>query len=113
MDPVPSRAPRGLSRTVEPEPLLVSVLALGVVAAQLALRGHDDSRLASWSWVFATASPVRLFALAAAAIGTVHLAVRWPLAARRPVPFLVALSAAAAACFWSAPEVIVATPAAS
>ena len=107
MDPVAPRVPRDVPRTVEPEPLLVSLVALGTVAAQLAFRSLDDSRLTSWSWVFAGTDPVRLFALAAAAIAAAHLVVRSPLAARRPVPLLLALSLAASACFWSAPEVIV------
>src|SRR5512138_3466832 len=107
VEPAAPRVPREDPGPLAPELLLVSLLALGVVAAQLALRAPDDSRLTSWRWVFAGTDPLRLFGLTAAAIVAAHLAVRWPLAARRPVPLLVALACAAAACFWRAPETIV------
>lgn len=107
VEPAAPRVAQDDLRPLAPELLLVSLLALGVVAAQLALRALDDSRLTSWRWVFAGTDPLRLFALTVAAVAAAHLAVRWPLAARRPVPLLVALACAAAACFWRAPETIV------
>ena len=107
MDPVAPHGQRDPSGASDPAPLLVSVVALGTVAAQLAFRAADDSRLTSWRWVFAGTDPVRLFALVAAAIGVAHLLARSPLPARRPTPLLFLLSFAAAACFWPAPEVIV------
>ncbi|HET8538498.1 MAG TPA: glycosyltransferase family 39 protein [Anaeromyxobacter sp.] len=107
MDPVAPNGPRAAAGALEPGPVLVSVAALGVVAAQLALRSADDSRLASWSWGFAGIDPVRLFALVAAAIAAAHLAVRAPVPARARGPLLVLLAFAAGACTWPAPEAIV------
>ncbi len=107
MHPVAPEEPRGASRSLEPEPVLVSVVALGTVAAQLVLRARDDSRLVSFAWVFAGTDPLRLLALVAAAIAAAHLAVRVPLPARRRGPALLLLALAAAACTWRVPEPIV------
>jgi dolichyl-phosphate-mannose-protein mannosyltransferase len=84
--------------------LLVSLLALGVVAALFVLRGFDDNRLTSWSWIFAGTHPLALFGVAAAAIGLAHVLARFPLE-RAGVLFV--FSYAAAACFWREPETIV------
>ncbi len=107
MDPPPPQRRPGAARALDPEPVLLSVGALGVVAAQLAFRSHDDSRLVSFAWVLAGADPRLLLALVAAAIGLAHLAVRAPLPARRRGPALLLLALAAAACTWREPEVIV------
>jgi len=107
VDPAAPHGQRGVARAIEPEPLLVSLLALGTVAAQLVFRAADDSRLTSWSWVFEGTDPLRLFALAAAAIALAHLVARSPLITRRPAAFLFVLSCAAAACSWGAPEAVV------
>ncbi len=89
-----------------PERLLVAIAALGTVAALFLFRGADDNRLTSWSWVFAGADPVRLYALAAAGIALVLMLARFPLP-RWPAAVLFVASCAAAAPFWRAPEVIV------
>lgn len=107
VDPAPPPAPRGPARALDPGLLLVSVVALGVVAAQLALRSLDDSRLTSWAWVFDGRDPLALFALVAAALAAAHLAARAPIPPRARAPALVALSFAAGAGFWTAPELIV------
>lgn len=93
-----------------PAAILVSLLALGTFAAQLALRDLDDSRLTSWRWVFDGADPIPLFALAAAAIAAAHALALLAPAPRSLLLRGAALSAAAvgaAACFWRAPESIV------
>jgi len=90
-----------------PERLLVSMLALGAVAAPLVFRSLDDNRLTSWQWVFAGTSPARLFALVAAGIALAHLLAALPLPGRRPGAVLALASCAAAACFWGEPEAIV------
>ncbi|HYQ80374.1 MAG TPA: hypothetical protein VEP68_02675, partial [Anaeromyxobacteraceae bacterium] len=51
-----------------PERLAIALAALGVVAALYVFRAWDDNRLTSWRWVFATADPLRLYALSAAGI---------------------------------------------
>jgi hypothetical protein len=107
VDPAGPRAPSGASGALAPEPLLVSVVALGTVAAQLAFRALDYSRLTSWRWVFAGVSPLAPLALAAAAIALAHPAARLAARVRRPGPALFAAAFAAAACLWREPEVIV------
>ncbi|MGE5049824.1 MAG: ArnT family glycosyltransferase [Deltaproteobacteria bacterium] len=84
--------------------LLVSLLALGVVAALFVLRGFDDNRLTSWSWIFAGTHPLALFGLASAAIGLAHVLARFPL---QRAGVLFVFSYAAAACLWSEPEAII------
>lgn len=105
-DPPAARGPGARA----PEVLLVSLLAFGTFAAQLALRDLDDSRLTSWRWLFDGADPVPLLALVAAGIAAAHaLALLAPLP-RSPLLRGAGLSAAAiaaAACFWRAPETIV------
>ncbi|HET9752041.1 MAG TPA: glycosyltransferase family 39 protein [Myxococcales bacterium] len=82
----------------------MSLLALGVVAALFLLRGFDDNRLTSWSWIFAGTHPLALFGLAAAAVAFAHALARFPL---ERAGALFVFSFAAAACFWSEPEAIV------
>ncbi len=89
-----------------PERLAIALAALGVVAALYVFRAWDDNRLTSWRWVFATADPLRLYALSAAGIAAAVLLARSPMP-RRPAALLAAASAAAALPFWSAPEAIV------
>jgi hypothetical protein len=90
-----------------PERLLVSLLALGTIAALFAFRSLDDNRLTSWRWVFAEGSPVRLYALAAAGIVLANLVASLPLPGRRPSAVLFLSSCALGACFWGEPEAIV------
>ncbi len=90
-----------------PELLLVSLLALGTVAALYLLRSLDDNRLTSWHWVFAEVDPVRLFALVAAGVALALPAARWLRPGRRPGLVLFLSAYAAGACFWRTPEVIV------
>lgn len=90
-----------------PERLLVSLLALGAIAALFAFRSLDDNRLTSWQWVFAGTAPARLFALTAAGIAVAHLLAALPLPGRRPGAVLALAACAAAACFWGEPEAIV------
>ncbi len=106
LEPAPQDR-RVAPRALDPEPVLLSVVALGVVAAQLALRGWDDSRLVSFRWVLAGTDPLRLLALVAAAIAVAHVAVRARLSARWRAPLLFGVALAAAACTWRVPEVIV------
>jgi hypothetical protein len=88
-----------------PERLLVSLLALAAVAGPYLLRGLDDNRLTSWSWVFGAGSPAGLFALAGAAALLAHAAARLaPARHRQGVLFLCAYAAGAA--FWTEPEPI-------
>jgi 4-amino-4-deoxy-L-arabinose transferase-like glycosyltransferase len=89
-----------------PERLLVSVLAVGAVAIPYLLRGLDDSRLTSWSWVFGARSPAALFGLAAAAALAAHALAR-ALPARRPTLVLFLCAYGVGACFWREPEPIV------
>lgn len=94
----------GASATL-PERLLVSLLALAAVAAPYLLRGLDDNRLTSWSWVFGARSPVALFALAAATALLAHAAALLaPARHREALLFLCAYAAGAA--FWTEPEPI-------
>lgn len=90
----------------EAERLLVSILAVGAVAALFLLRAFDDNRLTSWRWAFAGTSPARLYVLAAAGVGLANLLARFPLPGRSPA-VLFLLAYAAAASFWGEPEVIV------
>lgn len=106
MDPAAPRGPDDAAATL-PERLLVSLLALGAVAAQLAFRELDDNRLTSWRWVYAGADPLLLFALVAAAIALAHAVARAPFPPRRPGRVLFVLSFAAGACLWAIPEPIV------
>jgi Dolichyl-phosphate-mannose-protein mannosyltransferase len=89
-----------------PERLLVSVLAVGAVAAPYLLRQLDDNRLTSWSWVFASRNPATLLALAAAAAVAGHAVAR-VLPARRPEAVLFLCAYAAGASCWGEPEPIV------
>ncbi|HEY6911352.1 MAG TPA: glycosyltransferase family 39 protein [Myxococcales bacterium] len=95
---------RNASREHGAAALLVSLLALGVVAALFALRGFDDNRLTSWSWIFARTHPLALFGVTAAALGLAHALARFPL---RRANVLFVFSLAAAACFWGEPEAII------
>jgi len=90
----------------EAERLLVSILAVGAIAALFLLRAFDDNRLTSWQWVFAGTNPTRLYVLAAAGVGLANLLARFTLPARSPA-VLFLLACAAAASFWGEPEVIV------
>jgi hypothetical protein len=90
-----------------PARLAVSILALGAVAAPLVFRSLDDNRLTSWRWVFADVDPIRLYALVSGGILLSHLLARAPLPARRPAAILALVAYAAAALFWTEPEVIV------
>jgi len=87
--------------------LLVSLLALGTVAALFLARSLDDNRLTSWRWVFAGVAPASLHAAAGAGILLALLLSRLPLPPRRPGLILFLLSFAAGACLWGAPEPIV------
>lgn len=97
----------GVATAGAPERILVSMLALGAMAALFLFRAADDNRLTSWRWAFADADPVRLYALVAAGIAVAHLLARFPLPGRRPAAILFVASYAVAALFWRAPEVIV------
>ncbi len=101
------RSERGVGTAKVPERLLVSILALGAIAALLPTRFLDDNRLTSWQWTFAAVDPVRLHALVAAGIVLAYLAARLPLPGSRPATVLFLASYAVAACFWGEPEVIV------
>jgi 4-amino-4-deoxy-L-arabinose transferase-like glycosyltransferase len=101
-----SAGERGGVAEALPERLLVSVLALGAVAVPYLLRGLDDSRLTSWSWVFGARSPAPLLALAAAAALAAHAVAR-ALPPRRPELVLFLCAYGAGACFWGEPEPIV------
>ena len=90
-----------------PERLLVSALAVGVVAVLFALRRLDDNRLVSWSFVLAGRSPAGLFGLVALAAGVAQLAVRVRLPAGRTGVHLFLAAVAVALPFWRAPEMIV------
>jgi hypothetical protein len=90
-----------------PWSLLVSVLALGAVAALLVLRGLDDDRLTSWQWVFAGVNPLRLYGWVVVAIAVANLLARAPLPGRRPGAVLFLAASGVAACFWGEPEVLV------
>ncbi len=107
MAPLETAAGEARPGAAAPERLLVSLLALGTMAALYLLRRLDDNRLTSWEWVFAQVDPARLFALAAAAIALAVLAARWLRPGRRPGAVLFLSAYAAGACFWGAPEVIV------
>jgi 4-amino-4-deoxy-L-arabinose transferase-like glycosyltransferase len=97
---------RGVTAATLPERLLASVLAVGAVAGPYLLRGLDDNRLTSWSWVFGARSPALLFALVAAAAVAAHAVARaFPARRAEAVLFLCAYGAGAA--FWSEPETIV------
>ncbi len=96
----------GAATAGAPERLLVSLAALGAIAALFLFRSADDNRLTSWRWVFADADPVRLYALVAAGVVLAHLLARFPLPGR-PAAVLFVASYAVAAPFWRAPEVIV------
>jgi hypothetical protein len=98
----PGRAGRSI-----PELLLVSLVALGTVAAQYLLRSADDNRLTSWRWVFATIDPAWLFALAGAGVVLAGALARLPAPGRRPAATLLVASYAVGATFWGAPEVLV------
>jgi hypothetical protein len=89
-----------------PERILVSLLAVGAVAGPYVLRGLDDNRLTSWSWVFGARSPAGLFALAAAAAVAAH-AVSRAVPARRAEAVLFLCAFGAGAAFWGEPEPIV------
>ncbi len=101
------RDEQGVTTARAPERLLVSILALGTIAALFLLRSLDDNRLTSWRWVFAETDPARLFGLVAAGILLAHLVARLPVSGRRPAAVLFLSSYAIAACFWGEPEVIV------
>lgn len=105
LEPAPQH--RRASRAPDPGPVLLSLVALGVVAGQLVLRGWDDSRLASFRWVFAESDPLGLLGLVAAAIAAAHVAVRARIPAGWRAPLLFVAAVAAAACTWRVPEVIV------
>ncbi len=94
------------SGSAAPGRLLVSLVALGALAALWIFRGADDNRLTSWSWVFASTPPLRLYAVGAGAILLANLvALRPP--ARHRAAALFALACGAAASTWGAPEVVI------
>ena len=95
----------GARATTAPGRLLVSLVALGAVAALYLFRSLDDNRLTSWRWVFD--APSRLFALAAAGVALANLLAALPLPGRRPGAVLFLSSFAVGAGFWGEPEVIV------
>jgi len=103
----PGGEDRGGAGDATPQLVLVSLLAMGTIAAQFLLRALDDSRFTSWRWAFAEVAPARLYALAAAAIVLAHLAARLDLPGRRPAAVLFVSSCAVAVCFWGEPEAIV------
>jgi len=90
----------------EAQLFLVTLLALGSVAALYLLRSMDDNRLTRWDWVFAHTDPIRLFSIVGAGILAAYLLVKAPLPGRRPAMVLFLSSYAMAACFWAQPEVI-------
>ncbi|HET7852936.1 MAG TPA: glycosyltransferase family 39 protein [Candidatus Methylomirabilis sp.] len=102
-----ARAPERMTASSVPERLLVSLLALGTIAALFLFRSADDNRLTSWQWAFAEVHPIRLYALVVAGLLLAHLAARFPLPGRRPAAVLFFSSYAIAALFWGEPEVIV------
>ena len=103
--PAPDRE-QGAPAATLPERLLVSILAVGAVAAPYLLRGLDDNRLTSWRWVFGARNPAALFALVLAAALFAQLAAR-PVPVRRQEAVLFLCAYAAGACFWGEPEPIV------
>lgn len=98
--------PRSDSEASVPERLLVSVLAVGAVAAPYLLRSLDDNRLTSWQWVFAGRSPAAPFALALAAALLAQVAGRL-VPGRRSEAVLFLCAYGIGACFWGEPESIV------
>ncbi|HEY6004626.1 MAG TPA: glycosyltransferase family 39 protein [Anaeromyxobacter sp.] len=96
----------GVTAAALPERLLASTLAVGAVAVPYLLRGLDDNRLTSWSWVFGARDPAVLFALVMAAAAAAH-AVAAALPARRAEAVLFLCAFGAGAAFWSEPEPIV------
>ena len=96
----------GTTAAALPERLLVSILSVGAVVGPYLLRGLDDNRLTSWSWVFGGRNPAPLLALAALAALAAHaLARAFP--ARRVEAVLFLCAYGVGACFWSEPEPIV------
>lgn len=89
------------------ERILVSVAALGIIAALFLARDHDDNRLTSWRWVFSEGAPALLFGLTAAGIALANMAALPALHQRRPAVLLFLVAFAVGRCFWAEPEVIV------
>ncbi len=90
-----------------PERLVVSLAALGSVAALFVFRAADDNRLVSWGWVFDGVDPLGLYGLSAAGIALALVLARFPPPRRRAGAVLVAAACAAGMLFWRAPEAIV------
>jgi 4-amino-4-deoxy-L-arabinose transferase-like glycosyltransferase len=104
---VPREATPGAAAAIDPERILVSLVALGTVAALFLLRSLDDNRLTSWRWVFDGVNPAALFAVVLAGLLVAHLAPRVPVPPRAADAVLFALAFAAGACTWGAPEAVV------
>jgi hypothetical protein len=107
VESVPGETAPARAAALDPERILVSLVALGAVAALWLLRSWDDNRLTSWQWVFAGVSPAVPFAAVAAAIVLAHLAQRVPVPPRAADAVLFAAAFAAGASTWSTPEVVV------
>jgi 4-amino-4-deoxy-L-arabinose transferase-like glycosyltransferase len=106
-EPVASTGEPGEAAAGAAERLLVSISALGAVAALFVFRAADDNRLTSWRWVFSDTDPLPLYALAATGVALALLLARFPLPGRRPAAVLFVAAYVVGALFWRAPEVVV------
>ena len=86
--------------------LLTSLAALLTFLALFYFRSADDNRLFKWQWVFTNENAPAFFCLLVLGILSAHAISRVPLFERRPLVFLFLLSYAAAAIFWTEPELI-------
>ncbi|MBF0560304.1 MAG: hypothetical protein HQL08_16160, partial [Nitrospirae bacterium] len=87
--------------------IVVFTLTILTVLVLYAFRAFDDNRLVSWDWVFSVMSIRRILLLLIPGSIAVLVFSKSQMPGDYPVPFLFALSFAAAALFWREPEMIV------
>jgi hypothetical protein len=87
--------------------LLVALFALTIFPSLLLLRSFDDNTLTSWQWAAAAADPARVFLLVALGIVAAYPLSSLPLHEKSPALLLFVVATAAAAVFWTLPEVVI------
>lgn len=87
-------------------PVLIALLNVAAMLSLYIFRSFDDNRLASWSWVFADFSPLKLFAMLAAGMLVAYAISRISLPARTSIYLLAIASFLLGSFFWRQPEII-------
>ncbi len=87
--------------------LLIAAIFLLVFVTQFLLRATDDNSLFSWAWTFAKIDATRIYVFLIVGLIISSFLARTAIPDAYQMPFLAALSCAAALPFWSESEIIV------